>query len=111
MAFVGDLIGIWDEAPGPDRTSALDLGSFLHFYRACVSFSLFRGPFCKSVPTGVGMKQIWGPSRPLSKKKPRAYAQEIAGQKYILRIFTNIYVAAPKSISGQQLPQILPPSN
>jgi hypothetical protein len=37
--------------------------------------------------------------------------QEIAGQKYILIIFTNFYGAAPKSVSGQQLPQILPPSN
>jgi hypothetical protein len=42
---------------------------------------------------------------------PGAYAQEIAGQKYILRIFTNFYGAAPKSVSGQQLPQILPHSN
>jgi hypothetical protein len=40
-----------------------------------------------------------------------AYAQEIAGQKDILRIFTNFYGAALKSISGQQLPQILPHSN
>jgi hypothetical protein len=38
-------------------------------------------------------------------------AQEIAGQKDILRIFTNFYGAAPKSISGQQYPQILPHSN
>jgi hypothetical protein len=40
-----------------------------------------------------------------------AYAQEIACQKDILRIFTNVYGAAPKSISGQQHPQILPYSN
>jgi hypothetical protein len=31
--------------------------------------------------------------------------------KDILRIFTNFYGAAPKSVSGQQLPQILPPSH
>jgi hypothetical protein len=31
--------------------------------------------------------------------------------KNILRIFMNFYGAAPKSVSGQQLPQILPPSN
>jgi hypothetical protein len=31
--------------------------------------------------------------------------------KDILRIFMNIYGAAQKSFSGQQLPQILPPSN
>jgi hypothetical protein len=43
--------------------------------------------------------------------QPGAYAQEIAGQKDILRIFTNLYSAAPKSVSGQQLPQILPHSN
>jgi hypothetical protein len=43
--------------------------------------------------------------------KPGAYAQEIVGQKDILRIFINFYDAAPKSISGQQLPQILPHSN
>jgi hypothetical protein len=35
----------------------------------------------------------------------------IAGQKDILRIFTNFYGAAPKSVSGQQHPQILPHSN
>jgi hypothetical protein len=40
-----------------------------------------------------------------------AYAQEIAGQKDILRIFTNFYGAAPKTISGQQHPPILPHSN
>jgi hypothetical protein len=40
-----------------------------------------------------------------------AYAQEIAGQKDILRIFTNFYGAEPKSVSGQQHPQILPHSN
>jgi hypothetical protein len=44
-------------------------------------------------------------------KQPRVYAQEIADQKDILRIFTNFYGAAQKSVSGQQLPQILPPSN
>jgi hypothetical protein len=43
--------------------------------------------------------------------QPRAYAQEISNQKDILRIFTNFYDAAQKSVSGQQLPQILPPSN
>jgi hypothetical protein len=40
-----------------------------------------------------------------------AYGQEIAGPKYILRIFTNVYGAAPKSVSGQQHPQIIPHSN
>jgi hypothetical protein len=43
--------------------------------------------------------------------KPGAYAQEISDQKDILRIFMNFYGAARKSVSGQQLPQILPPSN
>jgi hypothetical protein len=43
--------------------------------------------------------------------KPGAYAQEITGQKDIMRIFTIFYGAAPKSVSGQQLPQISPPSN
>jgi hypothetical protein len=42
---------------------------------------------------------------------PGAYSQEISGQKDILRIFTNFYGAAPKSVLGQQLPQILPHSN
>jgi hypothetical protein len=32
-------------------------------------------------------------------------------QKDILRIFTNFYGAAQKSVSGQQLPQILPSSH
>jgi hypothetical protein len=40
-----------------------------------------------------------------------AYAQEITGQKDILRIFMNFYGAAPKSVLGQQHPQILPHSN
>jgi hypothetical protein len=40
-----------------------------------------------------------------------ACAQEIADQNNILRIFTNYYGIAQKSVSGQQLPQILPPSN
>jgi hypothetical protein len=43
--------------------------------------------------------------------QPGAYAKEIAGQKDIMIIFTNFYGAAPKSVSGQQLPPILPPSN
>jgi hypothetical protein len=42
---------------------------------------------------------------------PGPYAQEISDQKDILRIFTNFYGAAQKSVLGQQLPQILPPSN
>jgi hypothetical protein len=37
-------------------------------------------------------------------KYPRSFSQEIADQKYILRIFTNFYGAAQKSVSGQQLP-------
>jgi hypothetical protein len=40
-----------------------------------------------------------------------AICKEITGQKDILRIFTNFYDAAPKSVSGQQHPQILPHSN
>jgi hypothetical protein len=43
--------------------------------------------------------------------QPGAYAQEITGPKDIQRIFTNFYGAAPKTISGQQHPQILPRSN
>jgi hypothetical protein len=35
----------------------------------------------------------------------------MSDKKDIMRIFTNFYGAAQKSISGQQLPQILPPSN
>jgi hypothetical protein len=37
---------------------------------------------------------------------PGAYAQEIAGLKDIQRIYTNFYGAAPKTVSGQQHPQI-----
>jgi hypothetical protein len=44
-------------------------------------------------------------------KKPGACAQEIADQKDILRISTNFYGTTQKSVSGQQLPQILPSSN
>jgi hypothetical protein len=42
---------------------------------------------------------------------PGAYVQEISDQKDILIIFTNFYGAAQKSVSGQPLPQIVPPSN
>jgi hypothetical protein len=45
------------------------------------------------------------------RKQPGECAQEIADQKDVLRIFTNFYGTAQKSISGQQLPQILPSSN
>jgi hypothetical protein len=45
------------------------------------------------------------------RQQPGACAQEIADQKDILRIFTNFYSIAQKSISRQQLPQILPSSN
>jgi hypothetical protein len=38
--------------------------------------------------------------------KPGSYAQEIAGEKDILRMFMNFYSAAPKSVLGQQLTQI-----
>jgi hypothetical protein len=37
---------------------------------------------------------------------PGAYAQEIAGPKDIQRSYTNFYGAAPKTVSGQQHPQI-----
>jgi hypothetical protein len=43
--------------------------------------------------------------------KPGAYAQEMSDQKDILKIFMNFYDAEQKYVSGQQLPQILPPSN
>jgi hypothetical protein len=45
------------------------------------------------------------------RKQPGACAQEIANQKDILGIFMNFYGTAPKSVSGQQLPQIIPSSN
>jgi hypothetical protein len=45
------------------------------------------------------------------RQQPGACAQEIADQKEILRIFTNCYGTEQKSVSGQQLPQILPSSN
>jgi hypothetical protein len=44
-------------------------------------------------------------------KLPGECAQEIMDQKDILRFFTNFYGAAQKSVSGQQLPQILSSSN
>jgi hypothetical protein len=47
----------------------------------------------------------WGSNHLLKKKKTESK------KKNILRIFTNFYGATPKSVSGQQLPQILPPSN
>jgi hypothetical protein len=44
-------------------------------------------------------------------QQPGACAKEIADQKDVLRIFTNFYGTTQKSVSGQQLPQILPSSN
>jgi hypothetical protein len=40
-----------------------------------------------------------------------ACAQEVTDKKEVLRIFTNFYGTAQKSVSRQQLPQILPSSN
>jgi hypothetical protein len=45
------------------------------------------------------------------RQQPGACAQEMVDQKDILRIVTNFYGTAQKSVSGQQLPQILPSSN
>jgi hypothetical protein len=45
------------------------------------------------------------------RQQPGACAQEIIDQKDVLRIFTNFYSTAQKSVSGQQLSQILPSSN
>jgi hypothetical protein len=45
------------------------------------------------------------------RQQPGECAKEIANQKDILRIFKNFYGTAQKSVSGQQLPQILPSSN
>jgi hypothetical protein len=45
------------------------------------------------------------------RQQPGACAQEIVDQNDVLGIFTNFYGAAQKSVSGQQLPQILPSSN
>jgi hypothetical protein len=62
----------------------------------------FRGPSVAQIEkckTNESLEITW------------AYVQEMADRKDILRIFTNLYGAAPKSVSGQQLPQILPPSN
>jgi hypothetical protein len=53
----------------------------------------------KSAKTNESLDITWG----IFKRNCRS--------KDILRIFTNFYGAAPQSISGQQLPQILPPSN
>jgi hypothetical protein len=41
---------------------------------------------------------------------PWGMCTKIADQYDVLRIFTNFYSEAHKSVSGQQLPQILPPS-
>jgi hypothetical protein len=49
------------------------------------------------------LMQVW--------QQPGVCAQEIVDQKDILKIFTNFYGIAQKSVSGQQLPQILPSSN
>jgi hypothetical protein len=45
------------------------------------------------------------------RQQPGACAQEIADQKDILRIFMNFYGRAQKSVSGHQLPHILPSFN
>jgi hypothetical protein len=45
------------------------------------------------------------------KQQSGACAQKTADQKDVVRIFTNVYGTAQKSVSGQQLPQILHSSN
>jgi hypothetical protein len=45
------------------------------------------------------------------RQQPGVCAQEIADQKDVLGIFTNFYGTVLKSVSGQQLPKILPSSN
>jgi hypothetical protein len=58
----------------------------------------FRGPSVaqfKKCKTNKSLEITWG----------------IADQKDILKIFMNIYGAVQKSVSRQQLPQILPSSN
>jgi hypothetical protein len=45
------------------------------------------------------------------RKQPGACEQEITDQKDVLRIFTNFYGIAQKSVSGHHLPQILPSTN
>jgi hypothetical protein len=45
------------------------------------------------------------------RQQPGACAQEIADKNDILGIFMNFYGTTQKSISGQELPQILPFSN
>jgi hypothetical protein len=55
---------------------------------------VFRGPSVaqiKKCKTNESLDITWGCG---------AYAQEIAGQKDIMRIFTNFYGATPKSVSG-----------
>jgi hypothetical protein len=62
----------------------------------------FRGPSIAQIEkckTNESLEITW------------AYTQEIADQKDILRIFINFYGAAQKSVSGQQLLQILPSSH
>jgi hypothetical protein len=63
---------------------------------------IFRGfsiAQIKKCSTNESLNITWG------------YAQEIAGPKDIQRIFTNFYGVAPKTVLGQQHPQILPHSN
>jgi hypothetical protein len=45
------------------------------------------------------------------RQQPGACPQEIADQKDVLIIVMNFYGTAQKSVSGQQIPQILPSSN
>jgi hypothetical protein len=62
----------------------------------------FRGSFVAQIETcktNESLEITWG------------MRTRIADQKNILRIFTNFYGAAQKSILGQQLPQILPSSH
>jgi hypothetical protein len=63
---------------------------------------IFRGPSVAKIEkckTNESLDITW------------VYAQEISDQTDILRIFMNFYGAVQKSVSGQQLPRILPPSN
>jgi hypothetical protein len=70
--------------------------------RTAKKVRFFRGPSVAQIEkckTNESLEITWG------------MHTRNSDQKDILRIFTIFYGAAHKSILGQQLPQILPPSN
>jgi hypothetical protein len=78
VAVDGDLIGSGEDAPGPDRISFIDLGSFLHFCRARLYFYFFGGFFYNCVTDRCDNEAVSGSfATPLRPKKKNLHKLDV----------------------------------